>query len=517
MPLVVALFFSLALSTRGETDEPMRPRGGLSSVRAFDVRIHLVYRSHQPDHQVDAESEWSGTVTRIVEGLCGWNGPMHVQASARQVLTHRGSHVDTWSGSGQGSDEQPFDLTFYDDNTYEFGFGHAEVPGRQTLQCSRGTCECDPEIVLGYSRPLNVRLPIPKGATALTGSRTFDASWDNRGDGPIPASDRFEVTWSFTPVGPAPKLKAVPQARASVERGEVVTLEGSASTGRITDYKWTFQPGNPGAERHGATTQVVLLDTTTVTLAVTDGKKTDSRKLQVKVVPRKAFRTSCQHHPEEGTMPNSDRPKCRAAGKDAAGDPVYEGGWTGGENVCARDPEASAHILHPNPVSAGQDDMYTLARVQDPDGPWDGYWWFQDWKLGIERKSLLNGFILPESPPLFPGMTQNFWAVNVERRLDVAGYVAAVRRHELQHTERIQKALPKLDPARETEKAFGKDARKLKDEADIRILEAAYQLHQAAKDPLPEIWHGNLAVPQVDTYEWRVFMQHVGGKYTIDF
>ena len=241
----------------------------------------------------------------------------------------------------------------------------------------------------------------------------------------------------------------------------------------------------------------------------------------MKVTPRKDFRTPFEHVSEEGTLPNSDRPSCRVTGKNAKGEKEYTGGWVGGENTCAIDPPASsaepAHIFHPDPEKAGKDDLYTLAIVEDSNGPWDGFYYFKDWKLVVKRKTFLNMCIVVNAPPVFAGMSKNFYQANVERGNDVAGYLEAVRKHEKQHSDLMQQALAACDPAKDVEKTYGKDKGKLGQDADSRIRDAAKRVHERAKDPLPEIWHGILAVPQDDTYEWRSFEQHIGGSYTIDF
>lgn len=329
------------------------------------------------------------------------------------------------------------------------------------------------------------------------------------------------VTWSVNGTDKPQPLEAVVNVPTSVERGATVTLDGSRSRGRIRESRWTFQPaggaGNPKAEKTGAQAETVLLDATRVTLTVSDGQKTDSRTVLVKVVPRQDFRTPFETA-GEGPMPDSKPPTCRVVGQTGQPpEPVYEAGWTGGENVCDLDPDAAPHVFHPNPAEAGRDDLFTLIQVRDPGGPFDGCFYFQDWKVEIRRRILVNSYLLENAPPPFRHMAVNFYQANLAAGKDVAGYLAAVRQHEQEHSDRIRQALPGLDPARETEKAYGTDETKLRDEAEIRILDAAVQLHQKARDPLPETWQGDLLATQVDTDQWRSFRMHVGGKYSANF
>ncbi len=148
--VLVSLLSGVPSASAQPSDEPMKPHGGISSVTAFDVRVHLKYRvretSPKSTHVVDAESDWSGVIPTIPENedACEWTGQVNVRANVREQSVTRGSHTHTSSVAAQGTDEQNFHLTFYDDGTYEFGFGYAQVPGQQTLQCSAGKCKDGP-------------------------------------------------------------------------------------------------------------------------------------------------------------------------------------------------------------------------------------------------------------------------------------------------------------------------------------------------------------------------------------
>ncbi len=491
--LLGALLAGVPPASARPSDEPMKPHGGISSVQAFDVRVQLKYRvretSPKSTRVVDAESDWSGVIRPIPDNdACEWTGEMHVRASARGQSVSRGSHTHTYSFSAEGDDEQPFGLVFYDDGTYRFGFGYADVPGRQTLQCSAGKCEADPEVTAFYSHPVEMRLPIPKGVTSLSGTKDVASS-----DSP---DHTFTVTWSFTPAGQAPVLKAVPKVAASVRRGEPLTLDGSASTGKIRDYAWTFSGARAApdgsmpdlsAVLHGRTVQVTLLDGMQVKLTVTDGVRSDSRTVSVAVTPRTGFETKTSHVAEEGRLiapaPMSGRK-----------------GWEGGENVCAHDPPASldepVHILHPE--TGG----YTVGRVSDR-GPYAGFSWVTEWKVEARRQTLLNRWIVEDAPPILAGM-KSFYAANVELKTDVVAYLAAARRHERMHTTLVEKSIRAGDPAKVAEKTFGRDEARLRRDVDAKLKDAEKAAAQATRDPLPKIWTGKVAVPTPDTGKWVV-------------
>ena len=495
--LVLGSVLGLVLPCLAETDEPMKPHGGISSASAFDVRIHLVYRSHEPDHQVDAESDWVGVVEQIVDDACSWNGEMKVRANSRRVMTQRGDHVDTWSASAQGSDDQPMSLTFFEDGTYEFGFGYADVPGTQTLSCTAGTCECDPEVQETYSQELNIRLPLPRTGTSLAGSQTFDSSWNNRSTSPIPATTRFTVTWSFAPVGQRPQLKAVPKVASSVTRGEPVTLDGTASTGQIQDYKWTFSGGkaapdgskpNLAAELHGAKVQVVLLEGMQVKLTVSDGHKTDSKAVSVAVKPRTSFETKVSQVPGEKPW---EVPAPMLGGAR----------WFGGENVCAYDPpanfDAPTHVLHP------QSEGYAVAQVSD-EGPYKGYTYVSEWRIEVKREAYINKWVLENAPPILRTLSENFYQANVRLKTGVVAYLAAARKHEKMHTQLMERSIRAADPAKAAEKTYGKEEAYVRQQVDKKIDEAEKAASRASQDPLPKTWSGKLAVPTPDTGEWTL-------------
>jgi hypothetical protein len=517
-PLVLLLAAGIPYARQAQRQPPRRaetPYERLGRVTKWDVTLHIVY-DHQDAGWVNhAVSDWTGTLDNTdwssSEVYRGWYGSLNVRFDGYD--RNRDCEC-TLTGSEK---KYSPDFRIYATGIYEMSWGAVSTDLHCPMHCSYQPNNGFSSIGLAHDYVL--KKPLPTQGMVLAGSDTAT----------IGSGETIAITWNLRPAGTKPQLEALPNVAPSVVRGQPLTLDGSQSTGDIKSYKWTFklsgtsasEPPDPNAEKHGAQTTVVLLDSMTVTLEVSDGQKTDKKTVSVTVTPRKEFRTTFEIAMDEGTLPDSSPPSCRVAGTAPNGEQEYAGGWTGGENACAFDPPRSssepAHIFHPNPENSAKDEQYTLVKVNDPGGPWDGFSYFDAWKLKIKRMTLLNRYVLPGAPPVFRGMTKNFYQMNVEMGNDVAGYLQAVRQHEKQHSDLMQQALAASDPARDTEKAYGKDEVKLRREVDDRIREAAKRLHSRAKDPLAEIWHGNLAVPQDDTYQWRTFMQHVGGNYTLDF
>lgn len=496
----------------------------LKQVQAWKVNIHLVFKGSKDGHTVDVSSDWTGQIDRInpdSDEDFSWNADLPVSVHGSEVWEYNyGGHHDIKTYTPIGTTQENMHLILTPGG-YEFGFGHSQIQAAESLVCSKNSCSLDLSPIVCFSRSLTIKVPLPTQGKVLSGSGTYDHANSDVND-QIDQGFSMRVKWSFVPV--SDELEAIPVVAATVQRGETLLLDGSQSTGNITDYQWTLSPkGGGGAGsgvpaktmKHGAQSQVVVLDGLDVKLTVTDGKKTSTKTVSVGITARPSFRTHFEHVSQEGTLPDSSCPKCVWTGTDSKGEKTFYGEWVGGENVCAVDPpEAGSseppHIFHPDPKKAAKDDLYTLVEVKDPQGPWDGFFYFKDWKVEVKRQTRLNRFLQEEGPPC-PGMKQNLYQGNVAQHNDVTGYLAAVRKHEHQHSDLMAQALSEADPARETEKAWGKDKQKLQVETDKRIQDAGKVLHDRAKDPREEIWRGNLAIPQMGTSEWRTFEVKVGG------
>lgn len=453
--------------------------------------LQIEYRYSDKSETTTASTRMTGRLNRVMSDCDDFAGEGTVAGHARTNYS--------WGGYVEANTSVKCytpTLQILDDH-YEFGLGHRELPGKN----ERG----EPGAAQ-YGCPVKVVMPL-SGFRELKGSSTFTRQSEGCQDIMRPG-DSLTLTWSFTPAGESPQLEALPTVASTVQRGERVVLDASRSTGSIQDYRWTFN-GNAGAEKQGVNAEVVALDDLQVTLTVSDGQSTSSKTVSVKVTPRSHFRTRFEELSAEGLMPDSEKPICRMMGTDAHKNPEYWAEWTGGENVCAEDPEAH-HILHPGIGSQA----YTIAQVDDPGGPFDGYYYFKDWNTHIQRRILVNAYVV-EAATTLPGFGTNFYQGNRERGTDIDGYLKAVREHEKEHSRLMAEALKEKDPAIELERAFGSTEDALRAQADKALREAEDRIHLKAKDPLPETWSGVLAVPQeleqTRGPTWRMLPAKVGG------
>ena len=396
-----------------------------------------------------------------------------------------GSHVRSVDASGKGESGPALGAVFLEGALMELGM-HRQSPGME---------------VSGPPPEQVNRFSVQGKGGNLSGKGGGSYSFSLKGkDGTSTGTYRLSYQFSMSATGERPKLKAVPSVVKSVQRGEPLTLDGSASTGSIEDYRWTFSGGsgapdgarpNLQAELHGPVVQVTLLDGMQVTLTVTDGDKTDSRTAAVAVVPRPSFETKVSHVEEEGRL---DAPS-----------PRYGRSWTGGENVCAFDPPTSldepVHILHP------QHDGYTVAQVSDQ-GPYDGFSYVEKWSVEARRQTQLNKWIVQGAPPMF-SYIESFYDANVRMGTDVVAYLGAARRHERMHTTFMERSIKASDPAKLAERSFGQSADWLRQRVDAELQRAEKAASAASKDPLPRIWSGKLAVYDAGTDRWIIIATDV--------
>lgn len=342
--------------------------------------------------------------------------------------------------------------------------------------------------------------PLPKSGLVIKGSMTSTNNFLSQ-DG-----SRWNTSWTIQPGGPEfeEPLKAVAGGPYTAERGQTLYLDGWKSTGKVRSYKWTFAPVdeassipfNAGATKEGARVPTVFLAPVKATLTVSDGKKEDSETVIVNVKARD-YKTSFTHREEEKLHPKSIPPRM-IKGRDLR--------YAGGENVCALDPydaKNSVHILHPTKENGSWENQgYVVQQVQDAGGPFHGVWYLSQYKLQVERETLINKYILPKGPP--PVRTAKpFYESNKALGNDVDGYLAAVRKHELLHSELMQKALAQNDPGPKVEALAGNDKAQLLKQVDEIIQGAEDIIDKASEDPLPPVgFNGKIAFPDDATDQY---------------
>jgi hypothetical protein len=342
--------------------------------------------------------------------------------------------------------------------------------------------------------------PLPKEGFVIAGAMT------NKNDDFLSeGGSQWKTKWEIRPVDPEfqEPLKAIPGGPYKIERGGTVNLDGWKSTGKIRSYKWTFEPAdskstipfNAASSKAGERVPVVALAPFKATLTVSDGTKEDSASLVVEVVARD-FKTPFVHRKGDTPHPVST-PPAYVKGHDMR--------FAGGENVCALDDynaKDSIHVLHPNAKAGSwKDNGYVTKKVQDPGGPFDGLWYADDYSLRVERQVHVNKWLLPEARRGPVRNTEPFYKANKALEgHDPDAYLAAIRKHELLHSELMEKALAKNDPGPKVETAIFKEESELKSVADKEIQTSEDTLGKASEDPLPSVgFKGKVAFPDIDT------------------
>lgn len=312
------------------------------------------------------------------------------------------------------------------------------------------------------------RLPLPASGLVLSGSREYGGT---------------SFSWSLRPVG---SFMADAGGPYKVVRGETLQLDGSRSFGEIVDYEWTFTPGpgcssdapfKAGALKTGEKQQVVLLCDVQVTLTVRgpDGQEAQDQA-HVEVFPR-AWRTKSEHSGEEGTLTSGMI--------DIHAIQTKEGEWTsrkhaGGENVSSRDNRAEAGKLF-DPVRDGNNSWegegYGIVQVEDPDGPFDGFYYPENYKIELDRKTLINRYLKEDGDSVgrHHGSPINWYQYNVTmgNQAVADAYLASIRFHEREHTRLMEESIGgENDPAISVEEMFHSDRDVLRDEIDRKIRDA---------------------------------------------
>jgi hypothetical protein len=259
----------------------------------------------------------------------------------------------------------------------------------------------------------------------------------------------------FTAIG-AETLTANPGGPYNVTRGGTVHLNGSRSTPRdgIVDYTWTFVGSDcpngvtirPGAVKHAAHADAVILCTTTVRLTVRDGSDTDSKDTTITVVPRRF-----------GPIPFTQIKADAYLGFAPPGE--FDFGTNKSIEVwisSGMNPHAADRWLDPGPDPTNPSDTtdggnlsVDPQQVHDPDGPYDRDWYVADEHLKMDRIIVLNSRLIPGGP-VYKENTGQY-------RRDLALVVAATREHEQIHSdlalaklkeiEKTPQLLPSLEEA----------------------------------------------------------------------
>jgi hypothetical protein len=260
----------------------------------------------------------------------------------------------------------------------------------------------------------------------------------------------FQVT--LQPVG-ADDLIAVAHASNAV-RGGTVTLDGSASRGKITSYRWSLArgagcPAGTAFDRSvltGARVSFRALCSFQATLTVRDARTSDHSTVTVGVRPR-AWSTLFPK-PIQALL-----------------NTLLVNGHLGlGRNVCALDglegDQQSGHYLH-RAGRNGPTDGFTLAHITS--GPFRGNWYVSKYTAQVYRAELVSKDFLPSG---------DLYAENQRRGLlaDFQAFRNSVADHEALHSALVKAALLKSDTARRVEAMVGDDEEALSTRVNLALI-----------------------------------------------
>ncbi len=345
----------------------------------------------------------------------------------------------------------------------------------------------------------------------VAGSKTFSA--DNLGNA-ASITVTYNVTMKVQASGGS--LHADPGGPYKVRRAGRVRLDGSRSKPRakIDSYIWRFRP-IPGdcpedvpsrtTRKEGRGTRVVALCglRATLTVVAKNGDR-DSAATVVNVRPRgpKGWRTPFSHRQKTG----DPRTPHEAPSANSAGGGNYAFSLFGGLNVsdCGK-PSASQEILCPllGGGSSWLGNGYELAKVNDPNGPFDGYSYVASSQINVKRAALINPTILPGSA---------FYDHNLQAGRDVAGFLRAIRQHEglgngtarSGHSLIMKTILqsPTGDARRVIEALFAPDREGARRRVDKALHVIEHRVDSESNDPLADIWTGNIDFYSAYQQKW---------------
>lgn len=194
------------------------------------------------------------------------------------------------------------------------------------------------------------------------------------------------------------KLKAVTDGPYRIKRGQKVKLDGSASRPKqkITTYTWTFEPDCPGEEptdpggiaanptvKQGKKVEIVAVCKTKVNLTVSGDGTPGTTATGIRVGGKiNDVKYNQPNDADAGNFPF---------------DTAMGGTFVFGYNRCSvewsefHDQNLTDHWLH-KPADGRDVDT---KQVNDPGGPYDGYFYVTGQNLKVTRQLLINSKLLP--------------------------------------------------------------------------------------------------------------------------
>jgi hypothetical protein len=423
--------------------------------------------------------------------------------------------------TGGGSDERPAFLNLEIDpgaGTYtltlgEFKVGTVSSAKWSSRAGSKGTPVESPACVSPF---LGTR-KLPPGGDVITEKIEFKRS---EGGGLIsPGLDEVDAplkrTMTVTLTPGSATLAAHIVAPGSVRRADTVTLDGSTSTGDITEYAWTFTvaedcpvEGGRQVRRSGLQASFIALWDFDAELVVKDkAGKTASAKRRVRVIPRDGaewqtkFSTrkeDLKDAPMTAGVQDVDNYKkaLEEAGKDPAKSrklprPKFPSGTPQigviqlGINQCDLDSTlvVAGHRIHTKDTKnqTWSDGGFELLRVAD-EGPFGGLFFVKKQSLEIKRVERVNVLLKPGSV---------IYAMNARQEKNNTPALNALRnevtKHEELHSTLTRDALHRLrskgqDPSAVLEALVGLQLGPTTQTADERLKALNLELMVASNE-----------------------------------
>lgn len=312
-------------------------------------------------------------------------------------------------------------------------------------------------------------------------------------------------------------------------RAASVMLDGSTSIGvGALIFTWQFAPatdcppGTPlrGTPMTGVTVSVVALCGLNVTLTVRDATGRSATDTTAIVVSDRSFTPiSVKHDQQSATVKKPDP-------RTPTGFTYFAQPGVAGLNVNACSTTPGRSFLCPylefpyGPSNTRLNQGYTLARVNNPGGPFHDFSYVSTATLSVSRLALLNITLLPKGRAP-KGAKVNFYNRNRAVGNDVDGFLTATSWHEGEgapgrlgtgHTDALRAFLADgNDPNVALEQLFGPTQTAASDLADEKLTSIECGMNYATADPLPVIWVGPLQLWDPSSKQWLTSQSTVPG------
>ncbi|WP_338703382.1 hypothetical protein V2W30_39240 [Streptomyces sp. Q6] len=314
---------------------------------------------------------------------------------------------------------------------------------------------------------------------------------------------------------------------------------GSAGPRQIDTYTWNFAPEgdcpgnlsltNSSVTSSSPTLDIVALCDLSVRLTVSDVRgRTAQQTAHVSVDPR----TAGQWKPTTvDLVPEGSSADPRTPREDFA---LPRGGFRFALSAsrCRRDTRPPLLCPPTDGLGTLEGKAFNLADVNDPNGPFHGFWFVVHNKVTVKMTGLFNPNLFKSSATKHPdpdhrGKKINWFTLNQRRGKPVSALTQAVRAHEgwgkngsaarpnnSGHAGAeacyLRKDRTRHNPAVVLERGFDQQKADLVSHANDSLRRISGELHKAAADPLPVIWKGTMLFWSSTKHRWQPAEHTVG-------